>query len=445
MFWKVISLKRLALAAVGLSVAGLWWAPPSAARPPTGVKYSITRAENPEKKKEALILPYAFSAESLGVTAGAGAGAKGYGQDQLLVAGTVFASSEKAVGVFLGAWDYRPPAARRLFLSAMAFAAHLPYQRAYTALAFEPGKPRPGGNDSDEEDFVETPGQDNWLDFRVDYVLPLGAGAGRNGLLDYQLAGGMRTSPPSGGRRWNPLTGGVTLITLRQYNRFQSFETQVADFERSIHPVEVGVLYDNTDFAPNPSFGSSQYLSYTQDFEWFGSKERWNFIQLEASKYFTLGASSRARQRVVALNFWTGHSPGWKEGTDRDGNIVLRNVPPHYEGATLGGFFRMRGYPQQRFNDRSVIYVAGEYRYTPLWNPLGRVSWLQFLKMDWWQFALFAEGGRVANAYDGELLQDWKLDAGAGVRAMVAGAVVRLDIGVSDEGINGWIMLGQPF
>jgi outer membrane translocation and assembly module TamA len=65
--------------------------------------------------------------------------------------------------------------------------------------------------------------------------------------------------------------------------------------------------------------------------------------------------------------------------------------------------------------------------------------------MDWWQFVLFAEGGRVANAYDGELLQDWKLDAGAGLRAMVAGAVVRLDIGVSDEGVNGWVMVGQPF
>lgn len=442
---KSISPKRIALLAVCLFVFGLWRAPISAARPPTAVKFSITRAEHPGDKQETLILPYIFSAESLGTTVGVGGGAKGYGQDQLLVAGTVFTSNEAAVGVFLGAWDYRPSAARRLFFSAMAFAGHLPHQRAYTALAFEPGRPRPGSNDSDAEDYVETPGQDNWLDFRLDYVLPTGAGADENGLLNYELAGGLRTSPPSGGLRWNPATSGITLITLRQYNRFQSFETQAADFERTIHPVELGVLYDNTDFAPNPSFGSSQYLSYTQDFGWFESDEQWNFIQFEASKYFTLGPSPMARQRVIALNFWTGHSPSWKERADTDGNIVLGNVPPHYEGAALGGFFRMRGYPQERFNDRSVIYAAGEYRYTPLWNPLGQVSWLQFLKMDWWQFVLFAEGGRVANAYDSELLREWKLDAGAGVRAMVAGAVVRMDFGVSDEGVNGWVMVGQPF
>lgn len=51
----------------------------------------------------------------------------------------------------------------------------------------------------------------------------------------------------------------------------------------------------------------------------------------------------------------------------------------------------------------------------------------------------------MANSFDGELLQGWKIDAGAGVRIMMAGGVVRLDIGVSDEGVNGWIMIGQPF
>ncbi|NNK02118.1 MAG: BamA/TamA family outer membrane protein [Desulfatitalea sp.] len=312
-------------------------------------------------------------------------------------------------------------------------------------MAFAPGDPRPGGNDSDEADYVETPGQDNWLDFRLDYVLPWGAGAKEAGLVDYHLKGGMRTSAPSGGRRWNPLSSGVTLITLRQYNRFQSFKTDVADFERSIHPVELGILYDNTDFAPNPSFGSSQYLSFTQAFAWFESTEPWNFIQFEASKYFSLGASRKSKQQVVALNIWTGHVLSRREEIDPTGRIVLQNTPPHYEGANLGGMFRMRGYPQNRFNDRSVIYTAGEYRYTPNWNPLGQVRWLKFLNMDWWQFVLFAEGGRVANEYDSQLLRNWKLDAGAGVRAMVAGGVVRLDFGFSDEGVNGWAMVGHPF
>ncbi|MBT8341818.1 MAG: hypothetical protein HKP58_03840, partial [Desulfatitalea sp.] len=73
-----------------------------------------------------MILPYAFTAESLGFTAGVGAGIKGFGQDQLFVAGTAFGSSDEAYGVFLGAWDYRLAAARRLFLSAMVFEGHFP-------------------------------------------------------------------------------------------------------------------------------------------------------------------------------------------------------------------------------------------------------------------------------------------------------------------------------
>ncbi len=43
------------------------------------------------------------------------------------------------------------------------------------------------------------------------------------------------------------------------------------------------------------------------------------------------------------------------------------------------------------------------------------------------------------------LLRDWKVDAGFGIRAMVAGGVVRFDAGFSNEGANAWVMFGQPF
>ena len=439
-----LAIDRSILAITGILMMGLGWILPAEARPPTSVKSAIVRAEDPDRKKQYVALPYAFSAESLGFTVGVGAAVKGYGQDQLLFGGTVFGSTDEAVALFLGMWDYRLPASDRFFFSALGFWAHFPRQRAYTALFFEPGVTRPGSNDSNENDFVETPGQDSWADFKLDYVLPFGAAAKR-GSVDYHLEGGMLRSAPSGGQRWNPLTSGVTLITLRQYSRFQSFESDVGDFERTIYPVELGILYDNTDFPSNPSIGSSQYVSYTQDFAWFESETQWNFIQFEASKYFSLGKSARAKQRVVALNFWTGYSLSWTEERDAEGNIFLDNNPPHYEGARLGGFFRMRGYRSNRFNDRSVIYATGEYRYTPYWNPLGRISWLRFLKIDWWQFVLFVEGGRVANSYDSELLKDWKVDAGFGLRAMIAGGVVRFDLGFSDEGVNGWVMVGHPF
>lgn len=148
-------------------------------------------------------------------------------------------------------------------------------------------------------------------------------------------------------------------------NHYQSFETDSAVFERSVHPIEIGLFYNNTDFPTNPSFGSSQYLAYTEDFGWFESKETWDFIQFEGSKYLSLGPGEHAKQRVLAFNFWTGHCPSWTEKLNSDENIVAHNRPPIYEGANLGGFYRMRGYSNRRFNDRSVIYTSAEYRYTP--------------------------------------------------------------------------------
>ena len=106
----------------------------------------------------------------------------------------------------------------------------------------------------------------------------------------------------------------------------------------------------------------------------------------------------------------------------------------------------MRAYPTNRFNDRSVIYTSAEYRYTPEWNPLGNVSWLRFLGMDWWQIVAFVEGGRVANTYSvSELTQDWKLDVGGSIRAMVSGGIVRFCVAFSEEGSSIWAMVGHPF
>ncbi len=44
-----------------------------------------------------------------------------------------------------------------------------------------------------------------------------------------------------------------------------------------------------------------------------------------------------------------------------------------------------------------------------------------------------------------ELFSDWKVDAGLGIRALMAGAVVRFDWAVSDEGSSMWVMFAHPF
>ncbi|MEE8553187.1 MAG: BamA/TamA family outer membrane protein [Desulfobacterales bacterium] len=437
--------QHIFLKALFLAIAGIFLATAVLARPRTSVKNITIREENPKGSKSALVLPYAFSTDSMGFTLGVGGGLKGYGQEQLLLGATAFGSLDRAVGLFLGMWDYSPSWAQRFFFSAQGMVGHYPKQRAYSASFFIPDTDRSGNNDSDKDNFAEESGYDNWTDFKLEYVFPLGS-ARKDGLFHYRLKGGLLQSAPVGGMVWNPMKSGVTTLLLRQFNRYRSFETDKGDIDATTHPVELAISYNNTDFPPNPSYGSSQYLGVTHDFGWLESPDSWTFVEFETSKYFSLGESNWAKQRVVALNFWTGDNPSWEENTNADGNIEVSNRPPFYEGATLGGFYRMRGYPVDRFNDRSVIYTAAEYRYTLNWNPIGKVSWLRFLQSDWLQLVGFVEGGRVANKYSlSELFSDWKVDCGFGLRAMFAGSVVRFGVGFSDETTSAWAMFGHPF
>ncbi len=424
--------------------AGTFLATGVHARINTSVKNVLTRDENPKKgTKASLVLPYVFSTESMGVTMGVGGGMKGYGQEQLLVGATAFGSFEGAVGGFLGLWDYSPPFANRFFFGAQGMVGHYPSQRAYTAHVFAPHVARPGSNDSDEGQYAEDSGYDNWTDFKIEYVLPIGSSRNEP-VQHYTIKGGLLQSAPVGGATWNPLEGGVTTLLLRQYNRYRSFEFDNGDDHATVHPFQLSLSYDNTDFPGNPSTGSSQYIGVTQDFGWLESPDNWTFVEFEASKYLSLGSSDWAKQRIIALNLWTGDTPSWEEHTDEHGYTTVSNRPSFYEGATLGGFYRMRGYPIDRFNDRSVVYATAEYRYTLDWNPLGNISWLKFLQCDWLQLVGFVEGGQVANEY-GDLFDDWKVDGGVALRAMFAGAIVRLDVGVSDESTSAWVMFGHPF
>ena len=417
------------------------------ARPDATTKFSVIRKENPNNVKETLILPYAFPSETMGTTLGVGGLAKGYHQDQLLFGGTVFGSFDDAYGIIGGMWDYRLPWTERFFFTAYGAYSHFPRQRAYTEVPRRSSDSRPppaGSNNSNENDFIEDEGDDNWLELKLEYVLPIGS-MKDSGMAEYHLEKGLLTSGATGGQSWNPLESGVSVLLLGQTSRYQNYETDTVTYSGDEFPFQIGFLYNNTDFPTNPSMGSSQYVAYKKDFS-DGNNGPWDFLEFEASKYFNLNTSRFSRQEVLALNFWTGYSPSYKNVTLPSGESIVQNQPPFLDGAVLGGFYRMRGFNNNRFNDQSVIYTTAEYRYTLKWNPVANISWLRWLKLDWFQLVGFAEGGRVAAGYDlSELFSDWKTDAGIGIRAMTAGTVVRFDMAVSDEGGAAWVMFGHPF
>ena len=99
------------------------------------------------------------------------------------------------------------------------------------------------------------------------------------------------------------------------------------------------------------------------------------------------------QQRVLALDFWTSYSPSWSHGPDGS----IDHAPSPYTGASLGGLWRMRAYPSQRYNDQAAIYYCGELRLIPKWNPFEYWDWLQRqLEVQWVQLVPFVEVGRVA-------------------------------------------------
>lgn len=415
------------------------------AKPSARIKYYVERAEN-IKERETLVLPYVFSTDDLGTVFGVGAMATGLYQKQMTIGGTVFGGGETK-GAFLALWDYSLFDTQRFFISALGMAGKYPLLRAYSPLPHEvtlAGESRAGSNDSNVDDFLQSSGVNNWWEVKLEYVLPIGD-AEKKSMATYSLQGGLLTEDNEI-EDWNPLKTGTTVLVARQFNRYQLYEGETGDLEGAVHALELGVLYDNTDFPVNPSQGSSQYLSFTYNPQWLESNENWTLIEFEASKYLSFGANDFAKQNILAFNMWASYSPSWNVTYDEQGNSFVDDNAPFIEGATLGGMNRLRGFRQNRFHDKAAIYATAEYRMTLDHNPVANVSWLKFLKLDWFQTVFYVEGGRVAPTFKSEdIFSNWKTDIGISLRALTAGIVVRLDVTSSKEDTTTWLMVGHPF
>jgi outer membrane protein assembly factor BamA len=247
----------------------------------------------------------------------------------------------------------------------------------------------------------------------------------------------------TGGEIWNPLESGLTYVEMQPFYRLQQVDSDEVRDDVKTNGLEVSLFHDNRDFRFNPSKGSAIRLSLTRDFGWFDSSNSWTVVDTEIDKYFSLGESEWFRQRVLAFNFWTAYSPTWDEQDNGD----VDDGPPTYAGATLGGLWRMRGYPSQRFSDKAAIYYAAEYRMIPRWNPFENWDRVQkYVGIQWLQFVPFVEVGRVAPDWGvSRLHEDMKWCAGLGLRLWAKGLVVRIDTAVSEEQVGVQMMVAQPF
>jgi hypothetical protein len=395
-----------------------------------------------EFSEQTLSLPYAFYNESFGFAVGYVYGVVGRPQKQATLLATVMAGSKGSAMGFLVGRDLQMPRVERLFLDPVVSVGYFKDNDAY--INGNPDFPdeRAGSNDSDKDNFVEGDGWDNFFRLKFKYLLPMGTGRDRI-IASYKIKEGLLESGATGGTSLNPLKSGLSYLEMRPFYRSQQIDGDDVDETTKTNGLDFSVFWDNRDFYANPSKGFGLRGKLSRDFGWFNSSESWTNVEGEFDCYIPFEWGDWLRQGVIALDYWTSYSPTW----DEQPGGKIDNRPPAYTGSTLGGLWRMRGYPSQRFNDKAAVYYSAELRVIPRWNPFERWDWIQkYVGIRWLQFVPFAEIGRVAPSWNIETLHsDMKWCLGFGVRAWAKGIVARIDSAVSEEDFKIQMMIAQPF
>ncbi len=395
-----------------------------------------------EVSRQTLSLPYAFYNESFGSAVAYVYAVVGYPQKQSTLLATAMAGTNGSAMGFLVGRDIQMPRVERLFLDPVVSVGYFSDADAYIDGNPDFSDERAGSNDSDKDDFVTGDGWDNYFRLKFNYLLPIGNGKDQI-ISTYKIDRGLLKSGADGGTSLNPLVSGKSYLELRPFYRSQQIDGNDVDETIKTNGLDFSAFWDNRDFYANPSKGFGLRGKVSRDFGGFDSSNSWTNLEGELDLYIPLQLSDRFRQTVLALDYWTSYSPTWDEQPGGE----IENRPPAYTGSTLGGIWRMRGYPSQRFNDKAAVYYSAELRIIPRWNPFNGWPWIQkYVGIQWLQFVPFVEVGRVASEWNFNTLHsDMKWDVGLGLRAWAKGIVIRIDSAVSDEGFGVQMMISQPF
>ena len=409
-------------------------------------------------KRPSIIVPYAFSTEALDTGIGAVYYRKAVFQPQDGAFLTGYATANSSFGLFGGFQNLQ--LSERLFFSPTIGLMINDEQRFYGEFGYDPNTIPSGSNESDENDFVFGGGLDTYLHLTFRYVLPVGAGK-ESPPHRYITRDGLLVDGSTHQGSWNPRASGRTFIYFRPFYQRRTMEIDALNVglippeaglqegdepDVSTNGIEVGIKYDNRDFTPNPTQGSLSQFRVTRDFGWFDSSNSWTGFEASFSKYWDLGDTERFAQRVFAATAWTAYVPSWETELVTPDFVRINHRPPSNRGATLGGVERLRGYPRGRFNDKAAIYYGAELRLIPRWDPFRTWPFIRNWPWRWYQIVGFAEVGRVAPSWHiGDLHEDLKWSAGAGLRFMIGGGILRLDFATSEENTQWWVMARQAF
>ena len=421
-----------------------------------GAQFYVSDKEQTKKDASWAVIPYAFDAESTGLTGGVAAIFSDVLQPQTHLVVTLYGGEKLDVykeltpsivnqeqaytqGWFVGFGGYKVPGTKRVFVTLLASHTYYPNQLIYVDGSHQSQK---NLSDTRSATPLRTQGTCDWGTLTFEYVLPLGESK-KDPLPHIVLDEGIAINRDDVGGG-DVFTSGQTLVgTELFYEKVQA--DRLANRPKiATNGVRLYLQHNNTDYPDNPSRGYSFKLKGSVDFGGGASTQSWNSIEASYSHYISLTQFSWTRYNVLALNLWSAYSPSWERDESNE-TVLDPHRPPMWEGAKLGGYTRMRGYDSNRFSDKAALYGALEWRFIPTYNPLRNKEWLP-IAIDWFEGVMFVEAGRVNKRYNlAELTQDMKYDVGFSLRALAAKLPIRFDIAYGDEGTTMWVMIQQPF
>jgi len=203
--------------------------------------------------KDIAYVPYVFSTDSTGFAGGVGVIKQGFLQPQTTAIATLFYGAEQDIitngkpdtanfsGGFAAIFDYLIPGTDRLLFSALGMKAYFPKARYYLY---------DHAHNSEEDSYVETSGDSDFIYATLEYVLPMGDGI-NNPEGHYVLQNGFALNregygggvPFVTGRTSLGITGFLNIIHLKTINLlFQGKITLLKDWKSGIPMVSVSLL-----------------------------------------------------------------------------------------------------------------------------------------------------------------------------------------------------------
>ncbi|MCH4897024.1 hypothetical protein E0494_09980 [Marinilabiliaceae bacterium JC040] len=404
------------------------------------------RSSKDTLQNNTIVIPFAFYLKSFGVAAAVDVSTRKFIQDQAESTLVGLYSTNGTKYLYWDAKNIQVPLIKRLFIHPNVGIAD------YTKLDLYNGPNRKfpqeiaGNNNSSKDNFYSVKSKKIETELLFRYLLPIGFG--KNTIInEITLDKGIVEKGYSRFSKGNnPIKNGRTFIDGSIFYQDQNLELPMVDLHKRYSGYSIGISNENVDFIANPSRGTKISYRHHQSLDIIKNSIPWQMEEFSFSKYFNL-KSSYLRQQVLAFNVWTRNVTSYNDYHIENKQKIYHRPSP-FLGASLGGRYRFRGFPEGRYNDAASILYTGEYRIITDWNPLANWSFLKMLhvNVEWIQFVAFIETGKVAERWSiNNLHSNMRTDYGLGIRLFANEMVIRVDAAMSREGMQIQMFIDHAF